>query len=659
MNIKKKMTAEISLCILLLCFAILATLTAFLNIYLFFAALTLSLVAALLLFIRSASIRAVLSKIIGEGFGSVNTENKSSYKTMNIPILITDSSRNVLWYNDSFKQKIVGVDTENIFLEDICMTIENFNVVSSMSPGGVEYEIKQRNYTVFTAASVSNSETLYISYFIDDTEKTRNSIEFLKTRPSILLLLLDNLDEIESDMKASDSAIILADVNRVLENFINQTNGILTRISTKQYIAIIEEQHIEKIIDDRFKVLDNIRSVTTGALPITLSIGVGRGANTIYENHILARQALDMALGRGGDQAALKTRSGYVFYGGTSREIEKRNRIRSRVIATSLLELFKDHTTILIMGHKITDLDSLGSAIGLLRIAKIAGVPGYIVYDSKTSLSTLMYEQYIKESNDRVRFISPHVAHEYIDTKTLVVVVDCHTYNMLDKPELLESAASIVVIDHHRRMVGYIEDTVLFYHEPYASSCSEMISELLEHLESSENKPTKMEAETMLAGIMLDSKDFSVRTGVRTFDAASYLRNLGADTVVAKSFFAISMNEYLYKAGLVSNAVEYKGCAITITDFLPEHMRVVVPQTADDLLNIEGIKASIVAVKTNGTYFISARSYGTYNVQLIMEKMGGGGHQTTAGAQIEDVDDDTIKSMIYYAIDKYIEENVR
>ena len=659
MNIRKRITTEISLCIFMVCFAILAAFTAFMNIYICFAALGSSLVCLILFFIRSARIRTLLSRILSDGIGGVNTENKSSFRTMMLPVLITDSNRNVLWYNEHFKMKIIGVNNPNIFLEDICLTIENFSASSSVSAEGAEYEIGTKHYTVYTAVSNNGSEILYISYFIDDTEKTRDANEYLKTRLSVLILLLDNFEEIESDMKASDSAVILADINRVLENFINQTNGILTRISSKQYIALIEEQHMEKIIDDRFMILDNMRLVATGTLPVTLSIGVGRGANSIYENHILARQALDMALGRGGDQAALKTRSGYVFYGGTSREIEKRNRIRSRVIATSLFELFKDSSNILIMGHKGTDLDSLGSSIGLLCLARIADVDARIVYDPKASLSELMYEQYIKESKNHSSFILPSNISEYLNSKTLVVIVDCHTYSMLDDASSLEGAANIVVIDHHRRMVGYIENTVLFYHEPYASSCSEMVAELLEHIETKDNKPTKIEAETMLAGIMLDSKNFSVRTGVRTFDAASYLRNLGADTVVAKSFFSISMNEYLYKAGLVSNAVEYKGCAITITDYLPEHMRVVIPQTADDLLNIEGIKASIVAVKSNSTYLVSARSYGKYNVQLIMELMGGGGHQTTAGAQIDDVDDDTIKDMIHYAIDKYIEENER
>ncbi len=325
-------------------------------------------------------------------------------------------------------------------------------------------------------------------------------------------------------------------------------------------------------------------------------------------------------------------------------------------MASALIDLFHEHENVVVMGHKMSDLDSLGSAIGVSRAAKIAGSDVNVVFDPKNTLATLMYEKY-KADGDSQLFITPNEASEYIDKNTLIVVVDCHTYSQLDMPALLEKTSNIVVIDHHRRMVGYIENAVLFYHEPYASSCSEMIAELLQHIETSEHKPTKLDSEVMLAGIMLDTKNFSIRTGVRTFDAASYLRRLGADPIVAKTFFSISMDEYQHKAELVSMAREYHGCAIVITDTLPDNLRVVVPQTADDLLNIEGIKASIVAVKSNGTYNISARSMGVYNVQLIMEEMGGGGHQTMAGAQIDNVDSALIKEMIYNAIDKYLEQN--
>jgi len=271
-------------------------------------------------------------------------------------------------------------------------------------------------------------------------------------------------------------------------------------------------------------------------------------------------------------------------------------------------------------------------------------------------MASLMYEYCVNEGGKQL-FVTPAEAGEHIGKNSLIVIVDCHTPAQLDMPSLLDKSDNIVIIDHHRRMVGYIENAVLFYHEPYASSCCEMVAELLQHFETSEKMPSKHEANVLLAGIMLDTKNFSVRTGVRTFEAASYLRRRGGEPVAAKAFFAISLDEYLQKAELVSRAEEYKGCAIVITDSVPESMRVVIPQTADDLLNIEGIRASIVAVKYSGVYNVSARSLGVYNVQLIMEKMGGGGHQTMAGVQVDNVDASLIKQMIYAAVDDYLDQN--
>ena len=654
MNLKKRVTSEIVLCMLLLWFAILATAAAYLNIYIFAASIICAVLSAAILIVRSAKVRSRIFKIIGGGVGGLGAEQKSVLRTMKLPALVTDSVGNVLWYNDDFRTSILSGN--DIYLEDIRLSIKDFNASDAVKSGGAEFTINNRHYIAYAGISENGSDTLFITYFIDDTAINRDAQEYRRTRPSVIVIYLDNFDEIETEMKGSDSAIILSDVNRILESFINQTNGILARITSKQYVAIIEEQHIEELIDNRFPILDEMRSITTGTIPVTLSIGVGRGAKTMFENNMLARQALDMALGRGGDQAAIKTRNGYVFYGGASREIEKRNKVRARIIASALVELFQEHSNVMIMGHKMTDLDSLGSAIGLARAAKITGTDASVVYDPKSSMSELMYEHF-RQEGDRQLFLTPSEAEGRIDKNTLIIVVDCHTYAQLDMPELLEKTNNIVVIDHHRRMVGYIDNAVLFYHEPYASSCCEMIAELLQHIETSEDMPTKVDAEMMLAGIMLDTKNFSIRTGVRTFEAASYLRRRGADPIMAKTFFAISLDEYINKAELVSAALEYRGCAIVISDTLADDMRVVIPQTADDLLNIEGIKASIVAVKSGNTYFISARSLGLYNVQLMMEEMGGGGHQTMAGVQIDNVDALLIKQMIYNAIDKYLEQN--
>jgi c-di-AMP phosphodiesterase-like protein len=651
LKFKKRITYEIVLGILMICFVILATFSALQNVYLSAVSILLFVATFILFFARSAKIRSNIAKVLfSEGTG---TKQKSMLKSMNLPIVITETSGKVLWYNDHFKNVIL--DGEEIFLEEIKHTIDNFNAAFSSESGGSEYIINGKHYLAFSGVS-GDDDSLFVTFLIDDDFRYRESEEYKKTRPSIILFLIDNLDEIESELKVSDSAVILSEVNRVLENFIGKTSGILIRASAKHYIAIVEEQHMESIIDDRFSVLDEIRNIETGSIPITLSIGVGREGRTFKENNLSAKQALDMALGRGGDQAALKTRNGYVFYGGVTREIERRNQVKARIIASALTDLFKESENIVVMGHKMSDLDSLGSALGIARAAAITGCDVNVLIDPNKTMAKTLYDRYRRECGEAL-FITPNEALDYVDEDTLVVVVDCHTPRQVEMSEVLKRTKNIAVIDHHRRMVGYIEDAVLFYHEPYASSCCEMVAELLQHIETPNNTPTKLEAEGMLAGIMLDTKNFTVRTGVRTFDAASYLKRLGADTIAAKSFFFISMDEYQHKSELVSMAVEYRGCAVVIDDQLPESMRVVVPQSADDLLTIEGVEASIVAVRRNNAYNISARSLGGYNVQIIMEQLGGGGHQTTAGAQVENVDEELLRKMIYNAIDGYLEKN--
>jgi c-di-AMP phosphodiesterase-like protein len=386
-----------------------------------------------------------------------------------------------------------------------------------------------------------------------------------------------------------------------------------------------------------------------------MSIGVGRGAKTLYENYIQARQALDMALGRGGDQAAMKTRNGYEFYGGVNRAVEKRNRVKSRIIASALFDLIQSSDNVLVMGHKNSDLDSLGSAVGVARMAHIAGVRANIVFDNKNTMAKPLFDKLIAQGYGDM-FLTAAESLDYISDKTLLVIVDCHTPQLVESEDVLQNVDNVVLIDHHRRMVGYIENTVLSYHEPYASSCSELVTELIQSVETAEDKPTVLEAESLLSGIMLDTKNFSVRTGVRTYDAASHLRRLGADPTETKLLFATDMGTYKNKADLVAAAKVYRGCAVVVTDMLPEDMRVVIPQAADDLLNIAGINASIVAVKFQNRIHISSRSLGAYNVQLIMEHLGGGGHQTMAGVQIDDADLDTVRALIHDAIDNYLDQ---
>ncbi|MEA5051465.1 MAG: DHH family phosphoesterase [Oscillospiraceae bacterium] len=653
MNIKKNVTHIIAWCMLAVCFIALTAFLYFVDKTLFVVSLCLTLAIMLTFTLNIYRIRrrinGMMAAISGAG---VNNAPQSFLSGMSMPALVTDASNCVLWYNESFKNTLLG--GKDILLENIDGLIPNFDVALCSTDTGCGFDIGGEHYVAF-AGSSKTCEDLYITLFAQDTAQFRDAAAYKNTRPSVLLCMVDNYDELGGDTGESERAEVLTEVYRVMENFINSTNGIIMRLSNRNYLAIIEEQHIKGIIENRFPVLDKIRDIPTGTMPATMSIGIGRGAKTLFENNILARQALDMALGRGGDQAAMKTRNGYEFFGGESRGVEKRNKVKSRVVSSALKDLISASKNVVIMGHKLSDQDSLGASIGLARFASLCGAKTQIVFDARTTMARSYYDKLIENGYGEL-FITPGAAKDEVTEKTLLIVVDCHIPSLVEDAQLLTLTKNIMLIDHHRKMVGYIENTVLSYHEPYSSSCSELVAELLQNVETADEKPTRIEAEGMLAGIMLDTKEFSLRTGVRTFEAASYLRRLGADPVDARLLFATDLETYRYKSQLVSSATIYRGCAIVATQNLPENMRVVIPQAADDLLNIEGTSASIVAVKFQNSVHISARSLGQFNVQLIMEYLGGGGHQMMAGVQLPEMELSEAEALIHKAIDQYLDK---
>jgi c-di-AMP phosphodiesterase-like protein len=366
----------------------------------------------------------------------------------------------------------------------------------------------------------------------------------------------------------------------------------------------------------------------------------------------MAVRALDMAQGRGGDQAAEMTPDGFTFYGGVSHGVEKRSKVRSRFVAEALVELIRQADHVVIMGHRMSDLDAIGAAEGVLRICKICDVPAVIAVRREATLAASLIDAFIAagQGND---FIAPEQALPIISQSTLCIVVDTYQVGLVESKDILEKCGKVAVIDHHRKGVGFIEHPALVCHEPYASSASELVTELLQYVGERETKPTRLEAEGLLAGIMLDTRNFSLHTGVRTFEAAAALRRYGAETERVKSFFNISLTEYNAKSQLVAAARMYKNCAVAVSGELPPDARVAVPQAANDLLTILGVEASFVAVKVGNGVNISARSMGGVNVQVVMEALGGGGHQTMAAAQLKNIDPEAARARIYAAIDLY------
>ena len=429
--------------------------------------------------------------------------------------------------------------------------------------------------------------------------------------------------------------------------------GFLRRVASGRYIAVVEERQLEQFAKRGYDVLDKIRALDP-SVNLSISIGIGRGAKTLREAQDMAVQALDMAQGRGGDQAAEMTPDGFTFYGGVSHGVEKRSKVRSRIVADQLVKRIKEADHVVIMGHRMSDLDAIGSAEGVLRICKICDVPAVIAVRRDATLAGSLINALIAAGQED-DFIDPKGALPIISQRTLCIVVDTYQLGLVESREILEKCGKVAVIDHHRKGVGFIEKADLVCHEPYASSASELVTEFLQYVGDRDDKPNRIEAEGLLSGIMLDTRDFTLHTGVRTFEAAAALRRYGAETEHVRQLFDVSMVEYTTKAMLVSEAQMYRGCAITVSGEVAPEARVAIAQAANDLLTIQNVEASFVAVQVGGGVNISARSLGAVNVQVIMESLGGGGHQTMAAAQLKHITPEAARSRIQTAIDQYRE----
>lgn len=578
---------------------------------------------------------------------------KSGLNNLVVPMLVLKDKR-IVWYNEAFCEIILKRNDEP--LSQINRIIPGFDIKTSATPEGQNIQIDTKNFSVYGSV-LTDPENLYCAVFIDNTELKQQAKELITNRPSVLYIEVDTYEEVLKDLRETERTQIMSRINTSLENLIAKTGGFMRRINSARHIAVIDDASLQKIIDTRFEILNTIRSGEEDAALISLSIGVGRGGKNLKESEDMAQQALSMALGRGGDQAAVKTPDGYEFYGGVSRSVEKRNRVKSRIVANSIKELLKEVDRVLIMGHMLSDMDSVGAATGMLRFCKICNKEAFIVLNKEKTMATSLIN-YLVDGGYGNDIISPSLALPLTGKKTLLIIVDTHMANRVESPLVYDNSDKIVVIDHHRKMVGHIDNATIFYHEPYASSASELVSELLPYAgDNNAERPTPLDAEALLAGIMLDTRTFSLHVGVRTFEAAAYLRRLGAETEVVKKMFSSTLSEYIMKSKLVEEAEIVEHYAIVVSDEIPAEYEVAAPQAANDLLGIEGVRASIVAIKKNNNISISARSLGEVNVQLIMEKLGGGGHLTMSGAQLKDTTIKEAKNLILKALLEYKEEN--
>ena len=472
-------------------------------------------------------------------------------------------------------------------------------------------------------------------YFADMTEMFNVRDEFMRTRPIVSIVLIDNYDELTANLSDSAVSTLDAQLNDVIANWTAGLEALCRKTERNRYLVIFESKDLAKLQENRFSVLlDDVRHVSSSSgMSATISLGIGKDGGSFAENYRFAALAIEMSLSRGGDQAVIKDRFNFTFYGSRTKETDRHTRVRSRVVAGSLSELIGQSSTIYIMGHRMADLDALGSAVGLLCLCRTKGRPARIVIDLQKNACQSLIEE-LKASQDYADlFISGQDALVEADNRSLLIVVDTNRPDQVECKPLLESISRVAVIDHHRRAADYIEQPVLNLHEPYASSASELVTELLQYAVNQRDvKP--LEAQALLAGIVLDTKNFSIRTGSRTFESAAYLRKAGADPVEVKKLFQSDLDDTLMRYRVVQAARLYRSeLAIACID--ETITRVIASQAADELINISGITASFVLFPDREQVIISARSIGSCNVQAVLEKLGGGGNGATAGAQIK------------------------
>ena len=483
-----------------------------------------------------------------------------------------------------------------------------------------------------------------VIYFQDVTEQATLAKKYEEEKIAIGLLMLDNLEEATQGMDDQTRSVLLAKVTGKITTWSQKYGVILRRMSSDRYLLIMNNKALRQLEQSRFDILDDVRDLTEhNKLPLTLSIGIGAGADSLLELGQWAQTSLDMALGRGGDQVAVKIGQRLSFYGGRSSAVEKRTRVRARVIAHALRDLIRDSDNVIIMGHRFPDMDALGAAVGVWKAVQAYQKQGYIVCEGANPSIRRLLEEIQKNEKINSWIVTPEQAMQVVTPRSLAIVVDTHIAAMVAEPRLLAQTHRIVVIDHHRRSEQLIDDATLIYMEPYASSACELVTELLQYVhERLTMEP--IEATALLAGIMVDTKSFSMRTGARTFEAASFLRRHGADPSLIQRMLKEDLDQFIQKAELMKRTeMMYGHIAIVATEPGRQYSQLLIAQVADALLNMNEVMASfVVSERTDGMIGISARSLGQINVQIIMERLGGGGHLTNAATQLEGTVDEAV-----------------
>ena len=612
--------------------------------------------------------RREISKYLDNMAGSGDTATRDTMTNAPLPmIMFRPESGEIIWANDRFLQiHAAGIDTEedseDIYDRRLSSLVPGFEtrwIMEGRSAHPGEVEFGGRRYLVFGQLARTGGRTggfVATSYWVDVTDMSIIRDRYHATRPVAAVLLIDNYEDLMmKNMTDNERSNITAEIDARLDAWVAGTGALLRRFQRERYLLILEEQHLEKFIEKKFEVLDSVREVVNpSGINASLSIGIGKDGDSFQELLSFANLSIDMALSRGGDQAVIRNKFTFEFYGGRTKETEKRTKVKSRVMANALSSLVSDSSRVFIMGHKVPDNDCIGAAAGVFALCRKNGVPAHIILTSGPNPAKELSEhlQQLPEYQDG--FLTAQEALLIADNRSLAVVVDTNRPEQVQAPEILQSCNRVAVIDHHRRAATYIEGAALNYHEPYASSASELVTELLQYV-MEPNQLLRSEAEALLAGIVLDTKNFTMRTGGRTFEAAAFLRRSGADTAEVKKLYQNNFQDTVSKYSLIQNAKLYRDHIAIAYSETPVG-RVTAAQAADELLNIIGIDTSFVLAGDGERVNISGRSMGDTNVQVILEELGGGGNAAAAGGQVEGKHVEEVLEALKAAIDHYFEK---
>lgn len=614
--------------------------------------------------------KAELSEHIKDLTLTVDTAAKSTLINSPFPLVIIETDGNIIWKSSKFIHEFANIDINNYLnniVKEIKLELENGSnedkkelqdlILKQVKIGSKTYKVVGEYVESKEKQKNDNKEYMTTLYFIDETKNILLEQKYNNSKLCVGIIMIDNYEEIMQRLSDEDKPILTAQIERNLYDWAATFEGLIIKSERDTFILLLQQKYLKQLEEDKFNILDKIKEIEIpGKVQSTLSIAIATEESSNYEKYKTAQSMIDIALGRGGDQAILRKDGKYIFFGGRTQELEKRTKVKARIVANALQELMEEAENIFVMGHTNSDIDAMGASLGVYRLAKTIGKQAYIV--NTTVGSTLdSFLQTAKEDEEYQKtIIGKDEAIEKINENSLLVVVDTHKTSYVDVPELLEKTNKIVIIDHHRRGTDFIENALLTFHEVYASSACELVTELLEYSEQ-EIKLTQLETEGLYAGIMMDTKNFTFKTGVRTFEAAAYLRKCGVDIIKVKKWFQSDLETYNKISEIVANAeIINDTIGISIYDKEETDTSLICAKSADELLTISNITASFVIGNLGEKICISGRSIGDINVQLILEKLGGGGHITLAGAQVEGMSIEETKQELINRINEYFTE---